>query len=159
MADATEDLAYLPYGKDGRFLHVPVDGGARIYANTMVAQLTATGMLVRASAASSGPVVGMASHGVDTTGLADAVKECKIEFDRVFRLNNGATTDAFGPTSPLGATCFLLDDNTVADNSNAGARKVAGTYRGMEPDGKVRVYIDMDRNQQMTELLAAIAAL
>ncbi len=141
MSNATSNLRCYPYGKGGRDIVTPVDGGAHLYEGTLVAQLTATGMLVPGSTASSGPACGVATHEQDATAVADSVVRCTIETDRIFLFANGATTDACSEATLLGSVVYMLDDHTVADNNGGATLQPAGLFAGMEPDGKVRVYV------------------
>lgn len=143
MSNATSDLPRATYGKGGRDVVLPVDGGATIYAHTLVSQLNATAMLVPGSTAVSGPAVGVATHGIDNSSGADAAVRCKVETDRIFLLANGSGGNACSEATPMFARVFMLDDHTVADNDGAGTLQAAGRFCGMEPDGRVRVFVGM----------------
>ena len=65
MSNATDNLITLPYGKGGRPVVLPVDGGSHLYAGTLVSQLTATSMLCPGSTASSGAAIGVNVAEVD----------------------------------------------------------------------------------------------
>lgn len=141
MANATSNLPYEPIGSGGKIYNLPVDGGTAIYEGTMVAQLTATGMLVPASTASTGRVIGVAETAADNTGGADGAKRVMIMSDRIFAFANGTSTDAFSEASMIGAPAYAYDDHTVYDNDASGTLVFAGTFQGMEPDGKVRILV------------------
>jgi len=143
MSNSTSNLAKFPYGQGGRNVTVPVDGGAHIYDGTMVAQLTATAMLVPGSTAASGHCVGVADHEQDNTSGADSALRCKIVTDRIFLFANASGGNACSEATPLGAAVYMFDDHTIADNSVGDTLKRAGYFMGLEPDsgGKVRVYI------------------
>lgn len=143
MSNATKNLIRRPYGKDGRDIHLPVDGGSTIYEGVLVAQLLATGMLVAGSTALSGPAVGVAVHGTDNAAGADAAKRCVVETDRIFEFANGTSTDACSEATPLFSPVYMGDDHTIFDNDNGGTLKQAGLFCGMSEDGKVRVYVGM----------------
>jgi hypothetical protein len=143
MANATADIQLGGIGQDGRRQHLPVDGGSTIYAGTMVAQLTATGMLVPATTAASGRVIGKATHQADNSTGTDGAVRCLVESDRIYRLTNGSSTNAFSEASQIGAPAYAADDHTVYDNSNGDTLKFAGYFQGMEADGKVRVLIPL----------------
>jgi hypothetical protein len=142
MANSTVNLAKFPYGQGGRNVTLPVDGGTHIYDGTMVAQLTATAMLVPGSTAASGHCIGVADHEQDNTG-ADAALRCKIVTDKIFLFANGTSTNACSEATPLGSAVYMFDDHTVYDNSAGDTLKRAGYFMGLEPDsgGKVRVFI------------------
>jgi len=140
MANTTRNLIRRPVGREGYQMHLPVDGGAHIYEGSLVAQLTATGMLVPASTAGSGPAIGVACHEVDASAAADGDKRCMIETDRVFIFPNGLTTDAFSEASMIGADVFVGDDHTAFDNDGGATLQKAGIFMGMDPEG-VRVLV------------------
>lgn len=142
MANATAAIQIGGVGIEGRRFHLPVDGGTTIYEGTMVAQLTGTGMLVPATTASSGPVVGIATHDVDNSGGSDGDKRCLIETSRIYRRKNGSGGNAFSEASLIGSPAYAFDDSTVYDNSAGGTLPYAGKFMGMDPNGKVRVWIE-----------------
>lgn len=139
MTNATGNIQLGGVGFEGRRFHVPVDAGTVIYEGVMVSQLVSTGMLVPTTTAGAGPAIGKATHKVDATSGSDGDNRCVVETDRVYRLTNGLTTDAFSEASPIGAPAYALDDHTVADNDNSGTLQQCGTFEGMESDGKVRI--------------------
>jgi hypothetical protein len=141
MSNATASLVLFPYGQGGREIFLPVDGGSKVYAGTLVSQLTATGMVVAGSTASSGPAVGVAVHDQDNSGGSDADVRVKVITDRIFCFANGTNTDACSEATLMGAPIYMNDDHTVYDNDASGTLKRAGYFAGMEPDGKVRVYV------------------
>ena len=145
MSNATADInSAIKVGQDGRRFSVPVDGGSKIYKNTLVAQLQATGMLVAATTAGAGPAIGIATHYVDNSAGSDGAERCLVETDVVVRLTNGATTDAFSEASILGSPVYLLDDHTGADNDNSGTLQQGGTFQGIDTDGKIRVKLSCE---------------
>lgn len=141
MAISTSNLVLAPYGAGSREIVLPVDGGSHIYAGTMVSQLTATGMLVAGSTAASGPCVGVADHEQDNSSGSDGALRCRVLTDRIFVFANGTSGDACSEATLLGSVVFMGDDHTVYDNSNSGTLRPAGLFAGMEPDGRVRVFV------------------
>lgn len=137
MANVSADISLAGVGQDGRRFHWPVNTGASIYAGTMVAQLS-TGLLVAATTAGAGPVIGKATHSVVS---ASAGERLLVETDRIYRLTNGTSTDAFSEASPLGAIAYAYDDHTVYDNDAGGTLQPAGTFCGLDADGKVLVLL------------------
>ncbi len=138
MANSTADIALGGVGQEGRRFHVPVKTAQAIYFGTMVAQQTTDGLLVPATAALAGRVIGKA---VQTIASAASAERCLVETDRIFLLSNGTGANAFSEASQVGAPAYAFDDHTVYDNSNGDTLKLAGFFRGMEADGKVRVEI------------------
>lgn len=141
MALATAAIGMKNADAQGRRLHLPVKSGTQIYAGTFVSQMTATGLLVPTSTAGAGPAVGKATMSV----LGDGTNRCEVETDCTYRVTNGSSTDAFAESSPLGSPVYALDDHTGADNSNSGTLQALGTFRGMEADGTIRVYVNSDQ--------------
>ena len=142
MSNSTENLAIFPYGKGGRTVFLPVDGGSHIRAGTLVAQL-GTGMLVPASTATAGPAIGVAEMEADNTSGADAAIRCKVRYGEIFLFANGSGGDACSEATTFGAVVYAGDDHTIFDNDGAATLKPAGRFMGMEPDGKVRVFVGM----------------
>jgi len=143
MTNASAEIALGGLGQDGRRFHVPCKTGTTIYAGTMVAQQVADGLLVPATSAGAGYVIGKA---VQNITVATAGQRCLVETDRDYLLTNGATTDAFSDASMIGLQVWALDDHTGADNSNATTLQLAGTFQGMEAGGKIRVRISAADN-------------
>ena len=145
MANSTVDLVRYPYGKTGRDVNLPIDGGTEIFEGVMVAQLTATGMLVPGSTAGSGSCVGVSTHAQDNTTGADGALLCTVENDRVYCWANATSTKACSDATLFGQVVYMDDDHTISDNSVGGTLQPAGYFLGMEPDGKVRVYHPITR--------------
>jgi hypothetical protein len=140
MSNATSEVDLAGIGQDGRRFHVPCKTSTTIYAGTMVAQQVSDGLLVAATSAGAGPVIGVATH---TITSATAGQRCVVETDRIYLFTNGLTTDAFSDASLIGSPVYALDDNSVADNDNSGTLQQCGTFQGMEAGTtpKVRVLI------------------
>lgn len=147
MANTTENLTRFPYGKDGRSVNLPVDGGSHIYEGGLVSQLTATGMIVPTTTAGAGPAVGVAEHEADNSSGADDAKRVMVETDRVFQFTNATSGEACSEALPLFSVVYAKDDHTISSNSAGGTYPVAGLFMGMSdhPTPKVRVYVGMNR--------------
>jgi len=141
MSNATTSLVIEAYGKGGRNIYLPVDGGTTIYKGTQVAQLVSTGMLVPATTSGAGPTIGVAVHDIDNSGGSDADVYCDVRTDQIFCFANGTSTDACSDATLVGAPVYAADDHTVYDNDASGTLKRAGYFAGMEEDGRVRVFI------------------
>ena len=130
-------------GRDPVIFDMPVDGGTRIYRNTLLAQLTATGQVVPYSTASSEGCIGIAEHEADNTGGADGAKRVRVASLCIVALKNGAGGDEFADTDLIGRLVYATDDTTAAKTSGTQTRKPIGFYLGREAtDGYVRVYLD-----------------
>lgn len=165
MANATSNIQQQPQGPAGiRFL-LGVDGGTHIYEGTFISQLTATGMAVPTSTASSGPCVGVSQHEADASAVGDGVQQVYVETRRLYRASNGSSTDAFSSASLIGSVCYAFDDHTVYDNSASNTLKAVGFFMGMEEDGKVLVFVDpiaaaiVDALKRLTDTPASADAL
>ncbi len=145
MSNSTVNLPIFPVGKGGRAANLPVDAGSHIYAGTLVSQLDATSMLVPGSTALSGPAIGISTHEQDATSGSDGDKRCIVITDVVVALKNAAAPHACSEAVAFGAVVYMQDDHTISADSNTGAYFAAGTFVGMEEDGRVRVYIPMRR--------------
>jgi hypothetical protein len=137
MANSTGDISLAGVGQDGRRFHWPINTGANIYSGTLVSQLS-TGLLVATTTAGAGPAIGKATH---TVLAATAGQRLLVETDRIYRLSNGLTTDAFSEGSALGSIAYAFDDHTVYDNDASGTLQPAGTFCGLDADGKVLVLV------------------
>lgn len=115
--------------RSGDKLSVVPNNGAVIYAGTLVTLLTASGLAVAGGTASAGPVVGVASE----TITGDGVKTTDLERG-IFQFANSASTDLIAKAD-IGATCYLVDNQTVAKTDNSAARKAAGKIVDVDAGG------------------------
>lgn len=132
MSNYTTSQIIETIGKEGYTLHV-VGGTVAIPEGVMVAQLAADGTLVNGSTALSGPVIGVSRNS------AAIGATCEVETDRDYLFDNDANAPC-SATTLIGAAVFCKDNHTVAAASG-GTLFMAGTFRGMDPSGKVRVHI------------------
>jgi hypothetical protein len=138
MANATQDIELDGIGQQpGRRFNVPVSTGATIFSGTMVSQLVSDGTLVKTGTAGAGAAIGKATHQV---AAAAAGQRLVVETDRVYRMTNGTSGDAFSEADIIGSPVYAQDDNVIAKLATGG-RQQCGTFQGMEADGKVRVLI------------------
>lgn len=102
---------------------VPVKAGVVIYAGAMVA-IDATGFAVPASTSTTLKVIGRAEDRVDNSTGANG--DVKVQVGAgVYRYANSSSTDALALID-LGASCYAVDDQTVAKTSATNTRSVAG---------------------------------
>ena len=144
MANATTNLTRTTVGKEGAEKIWDVNSGLRIFEGTMVAMLTATGKIVKGGTAASSYCVGVASHECDDTA-GTGLKALAVEDDRTFVMTAGTAGDVIPVTTASGAILYMVDDNTVSTVATGG-RGIAGSFRGFEPDGRVRVFISAANN-------------
>ena len=106
-----------------------VNTAAVIYAGTLVTRLTANGNLVPAGTANAGVAVGVA----EDTVTGDGVKTC--EYSRgCYQFKNSASGDLIA-AGDIGATCYIVDNDTVAKTDNSAARKAAGKIIDVDANG------------------------
>lgn len=142
MANATDNIIHEAFGPAGLQFHLPVAAATRLFEGTLVSQLSASGYVTKYSTALTGPCIGVAQHEANNTSGGAGDKRIKVESRRLFAFTNGTAGDAFSEATLIGTVVYGVDDQTVADNSNSGARTAVGFFCGMEADGKVRVFID-----------------
>lgn len=104
-----------------------VTASAACFAGGMVSLLTATGLAVPAGTASSGRAVGVAT--------ADAAADDVINVEiGIFRFGNSASTDLI-EKADIGATCYVVDDQTVALTNGSSTRQIAGAIVDVDDAG------------------------
>lgn len=124
------------YGAGGRKVSLPVKATVQVWQGSMLSQIS--GACVPATTSSGGDVIGVAEHDM-LGGASDGTKRVEVLTDQVFIFTAGAAapTDA----TPYGTTLFVEDDHTVGTGGLGATQQIAGTFEGMEDDGRVRVYI------------------
>lgn len=115
--------------RTGDKLSVVVNNAATLYAGTLVTLLTATGLAVSGGTASAGIAVGVASE----TITGDGVKTTDVERG-IFQFANSAAADLIAKAD-IGATCYVVDNQTVAKTDNSAARKAAGKIIDVDAGG------------------------
>lgn len=103
--------------------HDPVKGGVRIFLGALVA-LSTTGYAQPAAAGVGLVARGVALQEVNNTDGSDGDVSVETEAG-CFPFENSSSTDEI-TDADIGKLCYIVDDQTVAKTSNAGARSVAG---------------------------------
>lgn len=118
--------------RDGRDFTRAVAAGVRIYQGSIVC-LTAGGYATPGATATTLKADGRAKSGVDNVaGGAGAVN---VEVEKgVFRFANSAAGDAIA-IADIGATAYIVDDQTVAKTNGGGTRSSAGTIVDVDAQG------------------------
>ncbi len=98
----------------------PVAAGAVIYAGALVA-LNATGYAVPGATATGLVARGVAQEAVDNSAGADGAVSVASKRG-VFRFANDGSVGR----ADIGATAYIVDDQTVANNDATGTRSAAG---------------------------------
>lgn len=118
--------------RDGVQNSDPVAGATRIYAGSLVC-LNAAGNAVPGSTSATLKARGRAEEHVDNRDGAAGDK--RIETRRgVFPFANSASTDEI-TRADIGASAYIVDDQTVAKTSATNTRSVAGIIRDVDADG------------------------
>lgn len=110
--------------KDADLFSGPVTAAVHIFAGSLVV-VDASGNIKPAVTATGLVAAGRAEQNVDNTGgSAGAVT---VQYRKgTFLFNNSASGDMIARAN-IGASCYIVDDNTVALTSGSGTRSVAGT--------------------------------
>jgi hypothetical protein len=116
-------------GKDFSF---PVAATTKIYAGAIVC-VNASSLATKGVTGTGLKTVGVAQALADNSaGLASAIN---VDVRRgVFRFANSSAGDAIA-LADVGATCYVVDDQTVAKTDGTGTRSAAGTIRSVDADG------------------------
>jgi len=113
-----------------RQMSFPVKGSTTIYQGSLVA-LNA-GYAAPGAIATGRIVVGRAKRTVINSG-ADGAATVEVEAG-VFVWGNSASGDLCAQAD-VGASCYIIDDQTVAKTSNGSTRSVAGIIVQVDTDG------------------------
>ncbi len=130
MTALTADRLVLQ--KEGRFRCLPVAAGAIIHAGSIVA-VNAGGLAVVASAAPGLTAVGRANQPARNATTTDGAVSVLVERG-VFAYANATGADAL-TRAAIGATCYLVDDQTVAATNGTNSRSPAGRVFDVDGDG------------------------
>jgi hypothetical protein len=109
----------------------PVKAATKIFAGSIV--VLNAGKAAPGSTALALVAVGRAEENVDNSAGADGDLNVSVRRG-CFRFLNSAAGDAIA-LSDVGASCYVVDDQTVAKTDGAGTRSKAGTIRDVDSDG------------------------
>ena len=118
--------------EDGEEVGVPVAGGAKIFAGSLVVA-NATGYAAPGSTATGLTYLGRAEEFVDNTGGGDGAKTVRVRRRKAFLWKNSGTDPV--DQSSLGKTVYIEDDETVSATDGAGAQSAAGVMVGLDSAG------------------------
>jgi len=116
-------------------IHKVVATGVQVYVGSAVGVKPADGLLYKMGASSTLKPVGVARDNV----LGDGTTKVEIR-SGCFLFENSASSDLIAETE-VGTVCYAVDDNTVAKTSNSSARAAMGIVKGIDPAGKVMVFV------------------
>lgn len=111
----------------------PVLAATKVLAGTLVA-LTAAGYAQGGAVATTLKSVGVAELTADNTGGASGDIRVAIRRDGWFSFANSAAGDLL-TIADIGASCYIVDNQTVAKTDGTGARSVAGKVRNVDATG------------------------
>ncbi len=118
--------------RDGKTFVFPVAAAVKIYAGALVA-LSATGFATPGATAATLKGLGRAEDQADNT--SGAAGDVLVRVARgLFRFANSAGADEI-TLADVGATCYIVDDQTVAKTNGTGTRSMAGTVRDVDASG------------------------
>ncbi|MFI8609512.1 hypothetical protein ACIGFL_14500 [Pseudomonas sp. NPDC077649] len=118
--------------RDGVQFSDPVAAATRIFAGSLVC-LNAAGNAVPGSTATTLKARGVAQEQVDNS--AGAAGDLRIETRRgVFPFANSAAADEI-TRADIGASAYIVDDQTVAKTDGTSTRSVAGIIRDVDDAG------------------------
>lgn len=130
MTAATKDRATDE--RDGRRVHDPLASATTIYAGTIY-MLDAGGDAVPAVAQSG--TTTLVARGVALKRASTAAGDTSVEGGLgVYQFENSASSDEITRTE-IGATCYVVDDCTVAKTSDSSKRPKAGTVLDVDASG------------------------
>ena len=115
--------------RTGDLYQHPVAAGAKIYAGSLVC-LDAARNAVPGSASASLLAIGRAEEQVDNAGGGAGAVSIRVR-PGVFRFGNDGSISR----ADIGATAYVVDDETVADNNGGGTRSAAGVIKDVDAEG------------------------
>jgi hypothetical protein len=110
----------------------PVAASTKLYAGSLVC-LNSSGYLTKGAASTTLKTVGVLQETADNSAGANGAITGKVRRG-MFRFANSASTDLIALTE-VGASCYVVDDQTVAKTNGSSSRSVAGTIRDVDADG------------------------
>lgn len=118
--------------RDGAQFGDPVAANAKIHAGALVA-IDANGYAVPATATAAQRTRGVAQASVDNTGGGNGGKSVPLRRG-VFNFRNSTGTELIA-RADIGASCYVVDDETVAKTSATNTRPIAGVIRDVDAAG------------------------
>lgn len=134
MAALTQDRQ-TPH-RAARDFSFPVAAATKIYGGAIVC-ITAAGYATKGATSTTLKAVGVSDALADNTNGANG--DIKVKTKRgTFKLGNSASTDQI-TLADVGASAYIVDDQTVAKTNGSNTRSVAGVIRDVDADGSVWV--------------------
>ena len=137
MVLAADRLTDRLLGRSESRRSFPVAASTQLYKGALVA-LDASGDLVPGATATTLTAVGVALENVDNTSGAAGDLRCEVSTaPAAFTSATGGGDDIDG--DDVGATVYIVDDESVALTDGGATRSVAGTVYSIADDGQVFV--------------------
>ncbi|MBN8955719.1 MAG: hypothetical protein J0H17_03875 [Rhizobiales bacterium] len=130
-------MTALTAGRDtrertGNIREVPVKAATTIFPGAMVA-IDSNGYAVPASTATTLKVIGRAEALFDNSDGGNGDIKARVAAG-IFRYANSASSDLIA-LPDVGATCYAVDDQTVAKTNGSSSRSAAGTIFDVDSQG------------------------
>lgn len=135
MSNLGAGIPVYPYGATFEKRFYPVKASAQIYEGALVCQVS--GYCATGTTASGGDAIGVATH--DQLGTTDGAKFIEVMTNGVFLFAAGVAAPTVA--TPIGTPLFMEDDHTVGTGGLGATQKKAGSFDGIEDDGRIRVRI------------------
>lgn len=107
----------------GTRLNLPMAANAVLYVGALVC-INTSGFAVRGATSTTLKGVGVAQQRQDNTGGADGALSVEVDRSGVWRFAN--TAGDLVTLADIGASAYIVDDQTVAKTSGTGTRSIAG---------------------------------
>lgn len=120
-----------PY-RTGEDFSFPVAASTKIYAGALVC-INASSLAVKGATATGLKTAGVAQALADNSAGGNSAIRVSVRRG-VFRFVNSSAGDAIA-LADVNATCYVVDDQTVAKTDGTGTRSAAGTIRDVDADG------------------------
>jgi hypothetical protein len=116
----------------GHQFNFPVAANTKIYVGTLVC-INASGYATKGATATTLKCAGVATEQVDNTNGNDGDKSIATERG-TFQFANSASADAI-TLADINASCYIVDDSTVAKTSGTNTRSLAGIIVDVDSNG------------------------
>lgn len=118
--------------RDALEFSFPVAAATKLFAGSLVC-LNASGFLTKGAVSTTLKTVGVAQAVADNTAGANGAIQGKVRRG-CYRFANSTAGDLVVLTD-IGASCYIVDDQTVAKTNGGTTRSVAGIVRDVDSDG------------------------
>lgn len=114
-------------------LSLPVAASSLIYAGALVC-VNSSGFAVKGSTSTTLKAAGVAQQRVDNSAGADGALRIEVDRAGAHLFANSAAGDAI-TLADLGASVYIVDDQTVAKTSGSSSRSIAGKVVDVDASG------------------------